>query len=86
LFRFYRSLRDPGYNFIIRSAPLRDSDREYLHWYVSIIPRVTETAGFEMGTGMFINTALPEESAAFLRSSGQTAGAPAGKFPEDQRR
>jgi UDPglucose--hexose-1-phosphate uridylyltransferase len=40
----------------------------HLHWYVTVIPRVTQTAGFEMGTGMFINTALPEESARFLRN------------------
>jgi UDPglucose--hexose-1-phosphate uridylyltransferase len=31
---------------------------------------VTRTAGFELGSGMFINTVLPEESAAFLRSVG----------------
>ena len=38
------------------------------HWYVSLIPRVSQTAGFELGSGMYINTALPEDSAAFLRS------------------
>ena len=65
--RLYIGLHDPDYNYVIRSAPLYDIGREYLHWYVTIIPRVTQTAGFEMGSGMFINTALPEESAAFLR-------------------
>ena len=39
-----------------------------MHWYLAIVPRVNRVAGFEMGSGMFINTALPEESAAFLRS------------------
>ncbi len=53
--------------YVIREAPLRDPGREYQHWYVTIIPHVTRAAGFEMGSGMFINTALPEESAAFLR-------------------
>lgn len=41
---------------------------EFLHWYLTIVPRVTRTAGFELGSGMFINTALPEDSAEFLRS------------------
>jgi UDPglucose--hexose-1-phosphate uridylyltransferase len=68
LLRCYVGLRDPGYNFNIREAPLGEANREDLHWYVSLVPRVTESAGFEMGTGMFINTLLPEESAAFLRS------------------
>jgi len=40
---------------------------KYYHWYVSVVPRVTKMAGFELGSGMFINTALPEESARFLR-------------------
>ena len=61
-------LRDPDYNYVIRSAPLHDPGTEYLHWYVTIIPRVTFSAGFELGSGMYINTALPEASAAFLRA------------------
>ncbi|MCX6028619.1 MAG: DUF4931 domain-containing protein [Chloroflexi bacterium] len=65
--RLYVGLRDPDYNYMIRSAPLHDPGLDYLHWYVTIVPQVTRTAGFEMGSGMFINTALPEESAAFLR-------------------
>jgi UDPglucose--hexose-1-phosphate uridylyltransferase len=66
--RLYFGLRDPDYNYVIRSAPLRDVGREYMHWYATIIPHVTKAAGFEMGSGMFINPALPEESAAFLRA------------------
>lgn len=66
--RIYVGLRDPDYNYVVRTAPVNDPGREYLHWYITIIPRVTQAAGFEMGSGMFINTALPEESAAFLRS------------------
>jgi UDPglucose--hexose-1-phosphate uridylyltransferase len=66
--KVHYGLNDPDYNYVIRTAPHRDSLAEHLHWYVSIVPRVTHTAGFELGSGMFINTALPEESAAFLRS------------------
>lgn len=65
--KVYVGLGDPDYNYVIRSAPFRDEEQEYLHWYVTIVPRVTRAAGFELGSGMFINTALPEESAEFLR-------------------
>jgi len=68
LYKIYVGLNDPDYNYIIRSAPGRESNSECLHWYIALVPRVTRTAGFEMGTGMFINTALPEESARFLRA------------------
>jgi len=65
--KLHKGLGNPDYNFTIRTAP-KESDRvKYYHWYMSVIPRVTRMAGFELGSGMFINTALPEESARFLR-------------------
>lgn len=66
--KLYCGLRDPDYNYIIRTAPLRDPGHEYLHWYLTVVPRVTRAAGFELGSGMFINTTLPESAAVFLRS------------------
>lgn len=65
--KLYDGLGNPDYNFTIRTAP-KESDRvKYYHWYLSVVPRVTKVAGFELGSGMFINAALPEESAQFLR-------------------
>lgn len=66
--KIYFGLNDPDYNYTIRSAPEHEMSTDSMHWYLAIVPRVTRVAGFEMGSGMFINTALPEESAAFLRS------------------
>lgn len=66
--RLYTALGNPDYNFTIRSSPVRDSRSEYFHWYLAIVPRLNTAAGFELGSGMFISSALPEESAAFLRS------------------
>lgn len=66
--RLYHGLQNPDYNYMIRSAPREQRDAPFLHWYAKIIPRLTNVAGFEMGTGMFINTARPEDSAAFLRN------------------
>jgi UDPglucose--hexose-1-phosphate uridylyltransferase len=65
--RLYLGLRDPSYNLVIRAAPAKEMNTDYLHWYVSIIPRLSNPAGFELGSGMYINPTLPEESAAFLR-------------------
>lgn len=65
--RLYVGLRDPNYNLVIRTAPSKEISNDYLHWYITIIPRLSSTAGFELGSGMFINPSLPEESAAFLR-------------------
>jgi len=68
LAKLYFGLDNPDYNYVIRSSPVDDIENEYYHWYVAIVPKVIRTAGFEMGSGMSINTAYPEESAKFLRS------------------
>jgi UDPglucose--hexose-1-phosphate uridylyltransferase len=68
LVKLYRGLGDPDYNYVIRTAPSENMGVKYYHWYVSIIPRLTKMAGFELGTGMFINVSLPEENASFLRA------------------
>jgi UDPglucose--hexose-1-phosphate uridylyltransferase len=60
-------LGDPDYNFVVHSAPTRDSVRPYFQWHVQIVPRLTTAAGFEIGSGMYINTTIPEETAAFIR-------------------
>ncbi|PYV33501.1 MAG: galactose-1-phosphate uridylyltransferase [Acidobacteria bacterium] len=67
LSKLYWGLSDPDYNYAIRTTPIEYTGVKYYHWYVSIIPRLTKMAGFELGSGMFINVSLPEENAAFLR-------------------
>ena len=41
---------------------------DIFHWHVEIFPRLSRTAGFEVGTGFSINSVLPEEAAAMLRA------------------
>jgi UDPglucose--hexose-1-phosphate uridylyltransferase len=65
--KLYYGLDDPDFNYSIRSMPVNENGKQYYHWYVSIVPRVSQPAGFELGSGMFINSALPETSAQFLR-------------------
>ncbi len=65
--KMYVLLGDPDYNYIIRSAPVGDEHSRYLHWYMIIIPKISTPAGFEIGSGIYINTVPPEEAAKFLR-------------------
>ena len=65
--KLYHGLNDPDFNYVVRTAPTENKGVKYYHWYISIIPRLTRTAGFELGSGMFINVSLPEEDAKFLR-------------------
>jgi UDPglucose--hexose-1-phosphate uridylyltransferase len=66
--KIYIGLDNPDYNLIIRSASVQDSDVKHYHWYTVIVPRLTTPAGFEMGTGIYINVSYPEECAQFLRA------------------
>ena len=68
LARLYHGLDNPDFNYTIRTAPAESAGVTYYHWYLSVIPRLTRVAGFELGSGMFINTMLPEAAAEFLRN------------------
>ena len=67
LAKLYHGLENPDFNYTIRSAPAECIGVKY-HWYLSILPRLTHVAGFELGSGMFINTVPPEAGAEFLRN------------------
>ncbi|MBM4129210.1 MAG: DUF4931 domain-containing protein [Nitrospira sp.] len=64
----YHGLNNPDFNFVLRSGNLRSTSSEFIHWYLSILPRVDTATGFEIGTGMHINTLVPEVSAEFLKN------------------
>lgn len=65
--KLHYGLNNPDYNYVIRSSPIGDEDTRHLHWYLVIIPKISIPAGFEIGSGIYINTVPPEESAKFLR-------------------
>jgi UDPglucose--hexose-1-phosphate uridylyltransferase len=67
-------LEFPPYNYIIHSSPLPDSSNDYYHWHLEIMPKLTKVAGFEWGTGFYINPTPPEESTKFLREAVVEAG------------
>jgi len=65
--KIYVDLNDPDYNYMIHTAPFKDADENWYHWFIQIVPRLTMIAGFELGSRVFINTTPPEEAAEFLR-------------------
>ena len=72
------ALDNPPYNYILHTAPFDTQELPHYHWHLEIIPRLTRVAGFEWGSGFYINPVLPEQAAAFLRevefeSAAQTA-------------
>ncbi len=78
LYRLKLSLGDPPFNFVLHTAPNpvhRPGKPNYwstlkydYHWHVEIIPRLTKVAGFEWGTGFYINPTPPEVASEYLRS------------------
>jgi UDPglucose--hexose-1-phosphate uridylyltransferase len=66
LAKIHGLLGNPPFNLVIRSLSPNEKDGFHFHWYISIIARVNRTAGFELGTGMYINPSLPEGQAQKL--------------------
>jgi UDPglucose--hexose-1-phosphate uridylyltransferase len=69
LLRLRSALNNPAYNFIIHTAPIEPREREEYHWHLELIPKLTRIAGFEWGTGFYINPTSPELAAQALRAS-----------------
>ncbi len=75
--RMNKALNNPGFNMVLHTAPsvngapLRSSYWDTLeadwHWHFEILPRISNVAGFEWGTGFYINPTPPEDAAAFMR-------------------
>lgn len=72
--RLSAALGEPQYNWMLHSEPNRAVPRnpwpdvgEHYHWHFEIIPKLTRIAGFEWGTGFYINPTPPEDAAEFLR-------------------
>ena len=69
-------LNNPPYNFIIHTNPLNEDDDNgsassgIYHWHVEIVSSLSKIAGFEWGTGFYINSTPPELAAKYLREVG----------------
>ena len=67
LARLNRVLDHPPFNYLIHSHPLDGDETRHYHWHIEIFPKLVQVAGFEWGSGMFINPVAPEEAARLLR-------------------
>jgi len=67
--KLYNLLDDPDYNYIIDSAPFDQTGNRYYHWHLEILPRLITRAGFEIGSGINVNTVLPEKCSQLLKST-----------------
>lgn len=74
LLKMGKALNQPQYNFIINAAPARYPHAGYwstieqdFRWHIEIMPRLTLIAGFEVGSGFYINPTPPEDAAKYLR-------------------
>ncbi|MFQ5778939.1 MAG: galactose-1-phosphate uridylyltransferase, partial [Terriglobia bacterium] len=59
----------PAYNFVLHTSPLRQDTELFYHWHLELMPKLTKVAGFEWGTGFYINPTPPEDSARALREA-----------------
>jgi UDPglucose--hexose-1-phosphate uridylyltransferase len=63
------ALDDPPYNFVIHTAPFDRQELPHYLWHIELFPRITRVAGFEWGSGFYINPVPPEQAAKFLRET-----------------
>ena len=79
LLRLFAVLHDPPYNFILHNAPPMHLPPEHpdyweslardYHWHLEVVPRLTRVAGFERGTGFYMNPTPPEMASRHLRDA-----------------
>jgi UDPglucose--hexose-1-phosphate uridylyltransferase len=67
--RLDRCIPNVPYNFVLHTQPLRSGELDHFHWHFEIVPTLTSIAGFEWGSGFYINPLPPEEATQYLRES-----------------
>jgi UDPglucose--hexose-1-phosphate uridylyltransferase len=67
--RYVKVLNAPPYNYVIHTAPSGSTGVPHYHWHIELIPKLTKMAGFEWGTGFYINPTPPEEATDYLKEA-----------------
>ncbi len=63
----YQKLDNPAFNYMFDTSTTEDEEDPHYHWHIRIVPRLTTIAGFEMGSGIYITTAAPEDTAIIMK-------------------
>lgn len=66
--RLKKGLKQSPYNFILHTSPHSVGSKFLFHWHLEIVPKLTKVAGFEWGSGFYINPVPPENAAEWLRN------------------
>jgi UDPglucose--hexose-1-phosphate uridylyltransferase len=84
LARLNKTLENPPYNYVIHTRPLNQVQGPlHYHWHLEIMPKLTKVAGFEWGTGFYINPVPPEDAARYLREAQAADEAPVAQAPAE---
>jgi UDPglucose--hexose-1-phosphate uridylyltransferase len=62
-------LEHPSYNLVVHNSAVSEMYNDYYHWHIEIMPKLSKVAGFEWGTGFYINPVTPEDAAKHLREA-----------------
>ncbi len=73
LLKIRKALKAPAYNCVFHYPPVNSGEKELieskaLHWYISIIPKITNMMSDALEGGVYTNPTLPEEAAEFLKN------------------
>ncbi|MFC1782942.1 galactose-1-phosphate uridylyltransferase [Planctomycetota bacterium] len=69
--RLSKGLGDPDYNLVFHTAPADGDDYPGFRWYVQLYPRLNVPGGFELTTGVYINTVSAESATQFYRGESE---------------
>ena len=67
LLKMREALKVPPYNLVLHTSPINGNHEPYYHWHIEVMPKLTKLAGFEEGSGFYINPVPPETAAELLR-------------------
>jgi len=67
--RLERHPRIHAFNYLLHSLPVGKNEESSYHWHFEVLPRIAKQAGFEWGTGIYINTIAPENAAREIRDA-----------------
>ncbi|MDH3444493.1 MAG: galactose-1-phosphate uridylyltransferase [Deltaproteobacteria bacterium] len=67
LVRLSRGFDEPAFNYFLHNHPLDEPEKDHCHWHLEILPKLNHVAGFEWGSGCYMNPMAPEDAARLLR-------------------